>query len=328
MTQTPAKHAPSQELPAKSIDVVIMWVDDQFDGYQDLLGQYAEDAHDTNPNRTRDNLELLRYCLRSLDQNMPEMRHLYLFTQRPQCPDWLNAQHPDLRIVHHDQVADPAILPTFNSFSILSHVHMLPDLSDQYVFFEDDMMLAKPGLMQALTRDGRPLSLFKSKTTKNADALDPVQDGPWNHALANSNRILNETYGDAPRQYAIHGPRLFDRNRMSGLEDRFADAFTSTRRTRFRDGSNIPLEYFYPHAMVEEGNSLKCTQAEADQVEGYVSLENLLPWTWFQLWRMKRRGPYCYTLNDSFNDQPNPRVERFVKNWLNREFPTPSRFER
>lgn len=314
--------------PGEKTDVAIMWVDDQFDGYQAQLAQYARTTHDTNPNRTRDNLELLRYCLRSLDAHLPEMRHLYLFTQRPQVPPWLNAEHPDLRLVHHDAIMDPAIQPTFNSFSIMSHVHLLPGLSDQYLFFEDDMMLARPGLLQAMQRDGMPISFFKQKTTKNADALDPVKDGPWNHALANANRVLNETWGDKPRAYAIHGPRLFDKSAVAGLIEQFSEDFAKTRATRFRDGSNLPLEYFYPHAMVEQGAAVPCTPEESAAMEGYASLENVLPWTWFQLWNMKRRAPFCYTLNDSFGPRPNKRVERLVRRWLEGEFPTPSRFER
>lgn len=43
------------------IDVVYTWVDDTFPGYRDLLDGYAGTSHDLNPNRTRDNLDLLKY---------------------------------------------------------------------------------------------------------------------------------------------------------------------------------------------------------------------------------------------------------------------------
>ncbi|PSL18733.1 hypothetical protein [Shimia abyssi] len=324
--------APSQttlpDFADNTMDVVIMWVDDQFPGYQDTFSQYSETSHDKNPNRTRDNLELLRFNLRALDAFLPQMRNLYLFTMRPQVPDWLKTDHPNLRVVHHDEVADPAILPTFNSFSIMSHVHLLPGLSEHYLFLEDDMMLTRPDVLEVLQRDGLPLSMFRGKITRNADELHPERDGPWNHALANANRILNAAYAPSPREYAFHGPRLFQKSQVAALAETFSDAFAQTRATRFRDGSNIPLEYFYPHAMVDQGLAHKATRAETDAVEGYASLENFLPWTWFQLWKLKRQRPFSYTLNDSFGSRPNPRVERYVKSWLNREFPNPSRFER
>ena len=53
---------------AIEIDIVYTWVDDAWPGYQALLGRYASTRHDLNPNRYRDNLELLRYNLRSLEQ--------------------------------------------------------------------------------------------------------------------------------------------------------------------------------------------------------------------------------------------------------------------
>ena len=48
------------------IDVVYTWVDDTFPGYAEELARHAGKPADRNPNRTRDNLDLLRYSLRSL----------------------------------------------------------------------------------------------------------------------------------------------------------------------------------------------------------------------------------------------------------------------
>ncbi len=311
----------------KEIDVVIMWVDDSFDGYQDTLRKYAKDKFDTDPNRTRDNLELLRFCLRSLDMYLPEMRRLYLLTQRPQVPAWLNTDHPDIRIVHHDEIADPAVLPTFNSFSILSHVHMLPELGGNYVYLEDDMMLNRMGLMDALHRGETPLSLFTEVISKNFDQIDLGKESPWNQAMANTNRLLNETYGVKPRNYFMHGPLLFNKRNVENLVSRFAREIAVTRATRFRDGTNIPIEYLYPHAMVEEGLAHRSTKAETARVQGFAGLRNFLPWTWFQLWKMERGDPVCFTLNDDFGPRPNKLVEQMVCRWLNRHYPQKSQFE-
>ncbi len=50
------------------IDVVYTWVDGAAPGYAELLGRYAQSGHDLNPNRYRDNLDLLKYSLRSLER--------------------------------------------------------------------------------------------------------------------------------------------------------------------------------------------------------------------------------------------------------------------
>ena len=123
------------------IDVVYTWVDDGFPGYLELLGDHAETPHDRNPNRTRDNLELLRFSLRSLSRYAPWVGRVYLVTCRPQLPAWLDPEASNLTIVHHDQIIDAEVLPTFNSFAILSHLYRIEGLSDRFLYFEDDMLL-------------------------------------------------------------------------------------------------------------------------------------------------------------------------------------------
>lgn len=110
--------------------------------------------------------------------------------------------------------------------------------------------------------------------------------------------------------------------------DEFAEGIARTRASRFRAGDNLAPEYLYPHWMVETWHARPATRAEAARVEGFASLENVTPWTWAQLRRIDWRRPVTATLNDSFGTRPNPRVERLVRGWLERQFPRPSRFER
>ena len=50
------------------IDVVYMWVDGSQPGYMDVLSRHAQTRFDLDPARTRDNLDLLRYSMRSLER--------------------------------------------------------------------------------------------------------------------------------------------------------------------------------------------------------------------------------------------------------------------
>ncbi|MFC1791030.1 hypothetical protein ACFL0I_01010, partial [Gemmatimonadota bacterium] len=105
------------------VDVVYTWVDGASPGYADLLQEHATRPVDLNPNRYRDNLEMLRFSLRSMESHVPWRGKVHLVTMRPQLPVWLNLHAPDLRVVHHDLIFDPQDLPTFNSLAILSNLH-------------------------------------------------------------------------------------------------------------------------------------------------------------------------------------------------------------
>lgn len=309
------------------IDVVYTWVDDTFPGYAEQLSRYADVPADTNPNRTRDNLDLLRYSLRSL-RHLPELGHVHLLTCRPQIPRWLDPDAAGITVHHHDAVMAPEILPTFNSFAIVSHLHLLPGLGARFLYLEDDMVLLRPGLMQALEdRDGRRVSHFTQAKLPVAHRLGP-KASPWNHALANAAGLLDRSYGPAPRRHVIHGPRLIDRAEYAAMLAAFPEETAATRASRFRGTDNIPPEVLYPHYAVAEGTARAASTAETRAVEGYVSIENFMPWTLWTMRRMERRAPLTATFNDSFGDRPNPRMVAWMRRWLEARFPEPSPYER
>lgn len=94
-------------------------------------------------NRFRDNEEL-RFSLRSLDKYAPWVRHIYIVTDN-QVPSWLDLSHPRLTVVPHTDIfPNRSHLPTFSSPAIESHLHRIPGLSKQFVYFNDDVMLGAP----------------------------------------------------------------------------------------------------------------------------------------------------------------------------------------
>src|SRR3954471_21825298 len=117
------------------LPIVYTWVDDSWEGYRGERDLYAAKPDDRDPARSRDNLDLLKYSLRSLATYAPWAGTIYIVTMRPQVPRWLDLSHPRIKIVHHDQFMPAEILPTFNSFSILSHLHAIPDIGNRFVYF-------------------------------------------------------------------------------------------------------------------------------------------------------------------------------------------------
>jgi len=310
------------------VDAVITWVDDSFPGYLEDLNRHAADPRDTDPNRTRDNLQILRFALRAVEANLPWLRRVYLFTCRPQVPAWLNRDHPRLRVVHHDEVMDPAHLPTFNSFAIGCYLHRLPGLSERFLYIVDDMLAMSPGLGRALvTPDGRPYVFLDRRVTRPLDRLDPARDSAWNLALAGADRALVARYGGGPRRHIAHAPQLLDRAMMDEMETAFPDEIERTRAARFRAADNVPPEYLVAHVALATGRGAPAPGALERRVQGYVSVENLLPWTWAQIQRQRWRRPLSVTLNDAFQDRPSPAVEALVLRQLTRWFPRPSAFE-
>lgn len=315
---------------AGPVDVVITWVDDRTPGYREMLKAHAKTVPDLDPSRTRDNLEILRFNLRALERHAPWINRVFLFTCRPQVPEWLDTAHPRLTVVHHDEVIPAALLPTFNSFAIISHLHLIPGLSETFLYLEDDMLLLKDVTLQDFTSpDGRPLVFEKAQATPRHDTIrDPAAERPWNLALAEANRLLDERFGASRRGYVNHVPLLIRKHEWQAMTERFPEAFAATRAARFRAAGNVAPEYLYPQLMLAEGKAVRSGPGLYRESCGYVPLEDIWPVTAFALWRLRRQQPKWVTLNDNFGKHPSRVTERIAQGFLCGIAPQPSRFER
>ncbi|RWS31254.1 N-acetylglucosamine-1-phosphotransferase subunits alpha/beta-like isoform X1 [Leptotrombidium deliense] len=93
--------------------------------------------------RFADNEEL-RFSLRSLEKFAPWIRNVFIVTNG-QIPHWLNLRNPKVKVITHQQIfANKRHLPTFNSAAIELNLHRIPGLSQKFIYFNDDIFLAKP----------------------------------------------------------------------------------------------------------------------------------------------------------------------------------------
>ena len=325
----PAPHAMTANSAWKHepIDLVYTWVDDRFEGYSGLLHRYARNEHDRNPNRTRDNLDLLRYSLRSVERYMPWVRNVYLFSMRPQVPHWLS-HGAGLRVVHHDEVIDPVLLPTFNSFAIISYLHRLPDLSQRFLYFEDDMLLTAPVARSDFFADDGCVGFYPRLGFTCADRdVDTLRRSPWDGALATCNHLLDAAFGPRRRHPVNHVPLMIDRTLWQGMEQLWSAPFAHTRASRFRAHDNIAPEYLYPYYAVANGSGFLHPRAISYRRVLYHPLENILPWAWLGAGLQYLLRPRFLTLNDNLGACPDQRVVAFVQRFLARRYPHPSRFE-
>ncbi len=312
-------------MSGERFDIVYMWVDDQWPGFQDEFRRYAQTPHDRNPNRTRDNLDLLKFSLRSLEKFAPWRGNIYVVTCRPQSPAWLNRSHPALRVVHHDEIMPAAILPTFNSFAIQSYLHEIPGLSQRFVSFDDDMLLRGPTSVDDFIQDyGKIRYDFKGRLPR--DPADRAVS-PWNAALRNNAKLLDEIDSSHRHPGYLHGPKMFDHRDCVELTERWHTAFEQTRRSRFRAHDNIALDALLPQYLVARGCGSAVDRRATKRRMAYLGLENLALWNRYWLWRIETRKVKFLTLNDNFGANPNPDAVRNVRETLEAYFPLPSAYE-
>jgi hypothetical protein len=311
------------------IDVVYTWVDDSWPGYLELASQYANTPHDKNPNRTRDNIDVLRYSLRSLCKYMPWVRNIYLFSMRPQIPPWLNVDHPRIHIVHHDEVMPPEVVPTFNSFAILSYMHLLKGLSERFIYICDDFLMGAPvEIGDLIDANNKDAMYFKPAFAPNPSHMHSDKKSPWDAGRAYTNSLLDTEYGFKKRYDVGHVPTLFRRFILQEMIEKWPEDVTRTRQCRFRAKYNVVPEFMYPHYAVQKEIAVALPRKTYRESAHYVSIENSGLKARFDTWLLKSRNPKFFALNDSFGQTPNPRVEQRWRDCLSQLYPDACEFEK
>lgn len=133
------------------IDVVITWVDGDDPTHAARRALYQGSAHSSagqDATRFADRDELY-FCLLSILRHAPFVRLIHVVTdnQTPAAIARLAAQnipgHQKIRLVDHREIfrGHDTVLPVFNSISIESMLARIEGLSEQFVMFNDDMML-------------------------------------------------------------------------------------------------------------------------------------------------------------------------------------------
>ncbi len=293
------------------IDAVYTWVDGGRPDYAELVRRHATRPEDFNPERFRDPFEMLRHSLRSLEQHAPWVRHVYLFTCRPHVPRWLRRDHPRLRLVHHDEVgAPPGVLPTFNSNVIESLLHLLPGISEKFLYLNDDYFFgASTSRDDFFSTDGR-MKVFGTV------AGEHIRARVYERQLISLGLLE-------------HGPTLIDRAEWTAMQTAAAADIAELHRHRFRQPDDLRPERLYRWHLLTQCRD----RAVAEPCWRYLRYAKFLKLKdrparlARQLARLGAARPKFFCLNDDLGLRPSPAAVAAVREFLSAQFPTPCTFE-
>lgn len=120
------------------IDFVIPWVDGADPEWIKERRQYREDKPDDSV-RFRD-WNILRYWFRGVEKYAPWVHAIYFVTWG-HVPEWLKVNHPKLHIIKHCEYIPNKYRPTYSSHVIELNFHRIKNLSEHFVYFNDDLFI-------------------------------------------------------------------------------------------------------------------------------------------------------------------------------------------
>ena len=122
-----------------NIDFVVPWVDGNDTEWIALRNSYSKHCIES---RYRE-WDIFKYWFRSVEKYAPWVNKIHLITCG-QIPEWLNTEYPKLNLVVHKDYMPERYLPTFSSHPIELNIHRIDGLSENFVYFNDDMYLCAP----------------------------------------------------------------------------------------------------------------------------------------------------------------------------------------
>lgn len=138
----------------EKIDFVVPWVDSNDPEWIASYNHYRPEKPITDNARFRD-WGIFKYWFRSVEKYAPWVNKVFLITNG-KFPDWINPDCEKLVLVKHSDYIPEKYLPTFNSKTIELNLGKLKELSEHFVYFNDDLFINAPTTPQYFFKNGLP----------------------------------------------------------------------------------------------------------------------------------------------------------------------------
>lgn len=242
------------------IDIVFTWVNDSdvnwsnkynyYKGSIDLtgLGNYAID------NARFSNHDELYYSIKSIKKNIPWVRMIYIITDG-QTPHWFMEDN-GIEIIDHKDIIPVKYLPTFNSHVIEAHLHLIPGLSENFIYFNDDVFVARHLSAGHFFKSNGIASLFLSRKSLR-EMRERGVNTPTLSASLSGAKIFSEDFGitiDAP---LVHTYVPLKRSYFKMAWELYDERINHFLINKFRTNNDMNLAtFFVPWLMYVKGQSV------------------------------------------------------------------------
>lgn len=267
------------DINSSPIDVVIPWVDGddpkiamKREQYRGNIGQGKHSsAHPTRFASTNE----IRYCVLSILKFAPFVRTIYILTdeQDPYVYDEVKKHFPNrlssIKIISHKHIFSgyEEFLPTFNSISIGNMAWRIDNLSENFVYFNDDVFLIRDVVPEDWVLEGRPvlrgrwriapiIKIAKQRFRKfyHHQILGEKNFQPkfsyyivqWNAA-----RVLGMRFRFF---FNCHTPHVMNKERIQSFYNSNIDLLKENIASRFRNQSQFNITTLSNHLELLDGN--------------------------------------------------------------------------
>lgn len=221
------------------IDLVYLWVSAKDKKWQEKRKFWAEKlgVNGTAENsdcRFTDNEEL-RYSLRSAEMYAPWINKIFIVTDN-QIPEWLDTNHPKIKIIDHKEIMPKDCLPCFNSNALETCLDNISELSEYFLYANDDMFFSAPVKPNDFfNKDGKPIINLRLRKWQEITNTH-MQNIEFTLDLFQNKFKLQENLQAVEPSHCIDAYR---KSYFSKCKHLFQKDFDKTMRCKFRSENSV-----------------------------------------------------------------------------------------
>ena len=234
------------------IDIIVPWVNPNDVNWKNEFTFWKEKETGNQDDVRFNDSNTLKYVLRSIAENCPWCRYVFLvLSSKMQIPDWLNVQHPKLKIVFHKDFIPEVYLPTFNSLLIEMFYYNISEVSENFILINDDMFFCQKKDEDFFFINDMPV--IKSQIINLSD--DNSEFGiQVKNSAAELTKLMNR---QVPTFNTFHLPVSYNKSLCEFISEKL-NLRTLFEKSKFRQMKNIVhFIFYYAHIMLNRYNENK-----------------------------------------------------------------------
>jgi len=232
------------------VDIVYTWVDGSDSKWlkkkHDTLKKYSSfhKSENVSGNSRFLNRNELKFSLRSIQKYAPWVRKIFIVTD-DQIPNWLNINNPKIQIIDHKEIFnDSSNLPTFNSNVIGAKLHHIKDLSNNFLYLNDDVFLGRVTKKSDFFDYNKKAKIFvgdklKINKTNLLNEKSLLKNNVYQKGILNSRRLIFNKFNLIIPYVLRHGVICYNKTTNFQVEADFLEEFSKTLKHQFRDKNDF-----------------------------------------------------------------------------------------
>ena len=245
----------------EKIDAVITWVDGSEPNYKLKLEENLKNKKIINRQYTQANE--IDFCVASIIKFAPFVRKIFIVTDK-QKPRFSGIRHmvslEKIEIIDHEEIFRDNLdcMPSFNIRSIDALLFKIKNLSDKFIYFNDDMFLVKETTKEDWFKDNKAILTGSWAKTYNKQLIKTISHKIKN--LLNIRPSFNAAQSKAANIVGFHNKyfKSFHCGRpqiksvIKDFYDKNPQRLTNQIRYKFRDGRQYMPYSLCWHLLIKE----------------------------------------------------------------------------